>query len=444
MPDSPTPVAKPNPPIPRLSRYPAVWVTIAFALVGAWLAGMAGNRQVTSGLAIQRQAATQAGLVLELADIPRRAVAPENDAAPVFAQIRASWPSLAANVDRAFWPLTRALANGSTGESVLGGFRRMRPQLQEVFTLFEVAAARADMTPSWDGGESLRPAENPLPMAAEVLLVADFRYWAAVGDWDAADRAARRIVRLARLIALDETASAVIQSARLESAVLLAWADAVRANPNEEVLELLGALRDGNERLDQLPVPSIRRVLTIEAAQGARELRETPRPGARSVEDTSPSWYSLLETRYWMTWRGLVRQLPDDPLDLAAAKRALEREAESVRGAGVLYRMAFERRSVQWVPMADAVGLLAADRGLAEVFAALVQRGLQGDTLPESLAELGFEPRDPFASGPIRFRPTDEGFVVFSVGPDLMNDDGEPAPVSVVGPQRSDRVLRFP
>lgn len=444
MPESPTPVAKPNPPIPRLSRYSAVWVMIAFAFAGAWLTGMAGNRQVTSGLAIQRQAATQAGLVLELADIPRQAVPPENDAAPALAQIRASWPSLAANVDRTFWPLARALSEGSTGEPILGEFRRMRPQLQEVFTLFEVAAARVDLTPSWDGGEPLRPAENLLPMAAEVLLVADFRYWTAVGDWEAAERTARRTVRLARLIGLDETASAVIQSARLESAVLLAWADAVRTNPIEAILNLLGALRDGDERLDQLPVPSIRRVLTVEAAQGARELRETPRPGAPSVEDTSPSWYSVLEARYWMTWRGLVRQLPEDPLDLASAKRALQREAESVRGAGVLYRMAFERRSVQWVPMAEAVGLLAADRGLAEAFAALVRRELQGDTLPQSLAELGFEPRDPFASGPIRLRPTDEGFVVFSVGPDLMNDDGEPAPVSVVGPQRSDRVLRFP
>ncbi|MFQ3586996.1 MAG: hypothetical protein SNJ74_10755 [Fimbriimonadaceae bacterium] len=444
MPESPTPVVKPNPPIPRLSRHPAVWAMVALALAGAWLAGAAGNRQVSSGLAIQRQAAAQAGLVLDLGDIPRTTVDAEADAAPALAQIRASWPALAANVDRSFWPLARALSEGFVDAPALEAFRRTRPRLQELFTLFDVAASRADLLPSWDGGEPLRPAETLLPMAAEVLLVADFRYQEAVGDRDAADRAVRRVVRLARLIGRDDTASAAIQSARLESAVLRAWADAVRANPNEATLGLLRALRDGEERLDQLPVPSIRRVLTIEAALGARELRQTPRPGAPSVEDTSPSWYSVLEARYWMTWRGVFRRLPEDPLDLAAAKRALQRESESVRGAGVLYRMAFERRSVQWVPMAEAVGLLAADRGLAEAYAVLVRRSLAGERVPDALAELGLELRDPFAPAPIRLRPTDDGFVVFSVGPDLMNDGGEPAPASIAGPQRSDRVLRFP
>lgn len=417
---------------------------IVFAVAGAWLASLTGNSQVSSGLTSQRQAATQAGLVLSLDEIPRRNVPAEDDASAALAEIRARWSDLEESVDREFWPAARALIEGSTSRPSLAAFEKAKHRLKGLFTLLDGVASRSDLTPSWGGGKPLRPSETLLPMAAETLLVADFRYAVAVADWPSAGEAARRAVRIARLIAREETPSAIIQAARLESAVLLAWADSVRTHPSDATLGIVRGLRDGRGRLDEIEIPSIRRVLTIEAARGAREIRETPRPGTSAVQDSPPEWYSVLEARYWMTWRGVIRQLPDDRLDLAPVKRILEHEGDAVRGTGVLYRMAFERTSMQWVPMVEAVGLLAADRALVEAFAGLISRKLGKQGFPDSLADLGLEPRDPFAQGPIRFRQVDGGFVVYSVGPDLMNDGGESVPVSVGGRSRQDRILRFP
>ena len=68
--------------------------------------------------------------------------------------------------------------------------------------------------------------------------------------------------------------------------------------------------------------------------------------------------------------------------------------------------------------------------GAAEVGLALAAYHAEHGTYPDSLAELetaGWDlPNDPFGGGPLHYRTEGDGFVVWSLGPDMDDDGGRP------------------
>jgi hypothetical protein len=82
-----------------------------------------------------------------------------------------------------------------------------------------------------------------------------------------------------------------------------------------------------------------------------------------------------------------------------------------------------------------------AGAGCARTALAVERYRLGAGHLPETLNQLvptfmASVPLDPFDGSPVRFKPLDTGFVVYSVGPDLTDDQGE---VRVTGKNRKNQ-----
>jgi hypothetical protein len=290
--------------------------------------------------------------------------------------------------------------------------------------------AFADLEKSWN--------ESANDLARGVLARAMLRLQR--GDWDGFEHDVELIERMARRLAEQPTAMEKMTASRIDEGATLAIEEALQTGL--ETPARADALREELQRLG--PMPSLveafdkaERFAVLDTVCSAN--REGYSPGfTRTVFESM--WFQFYAVNYSQTMRDdnaflddMVKALglPDYQQRQSAIKK-LEANAAARADGGIGHKLTHpgEVFLALMLPSASvpdkAKTRWDAERALAMNGLALRAAKEQSGEFPASLADLkGFGGmQDPFTGKALMYRRKGEGFVLYSVGPDLKDDGG--------------------
>jgi hypothetical protein len=273
------------------------------------------------------------------------------------------------------------------------------------------------------------------------------------GDWKGALRSAERAQKVGRHLAQNPTLISMLVETATEAIAIRTIRDVVEHHAHRP--EVRVAARQSLERFG--PLPDLKNAIGGEVVMGRAGIhqlgsesislsqltggeRERAHPVERMVLGNR-TVRNAVDRKFVEAYRYLWERTPDDPAAWAATREAavqLEKIVEDDPApAGVLNQILMPVLS--GVP--DAVGNLQTHRRLLLTWMSILDSRRTSGSFPEELPSLGDTSLDPFTGEPFRYRLMPQGFVLYSVGRDRVDNGGVP----VGGSSReSDVIYQFP
>jgi len=324
--------------------------------------------------------------------------------------------------------------------------RRVGPALR----LAEVAAKTpsCDFEREWERGPYLSfPEYSAVRYVARLLSVRAVLY-ADAGEPKKAFADVRTGMILARHVGTDPTIIAMLVRIAIEAIMGRAVEQLVMEHLDDP--QFLQEARAAATSCG--PLPDVEYHMRAEVVIG-RECANMLRRGGRlpESEHTSPAtrqplsallgrrlmtdaWEARLINYYRSVFR-VIRTYKHDPRQLSRALRHLDEQedAESRRHPMTNLLLTIVRPAMG--PTADKITELAARQTVREGLLQIAEVRQRTGRLPRSAEELGaLLPRDPFSSRPLVYRPSNTGFLLYSVGRNGKDDGGQIPPVGAAGP----------
>jgi hypothetical protein len=189
------------------------------------------------------------------------------------------------------------------------------------------------------------------------------------------------------------------------------------------------------------PVPSLRRAIGGEVIFSRSPFMPNADPvqiisGAQTTDDpTSQALAASLtikpvrdamEARAIEEFRALYRDMPTDLEDVDGFEKALnDMESRVTRDRNVTSSF-LKTTTPVYSSVVNALKRIIAERRLAALAVDLCERRLQGP-LPKNLTPIGRHQVDPYSGGPFLIKAVGQGFLVYSVGLNGVDDGGQEA-----------------
>ncbi|MBC8104508.1 MAG: hypothetical protein H7Z41_18180 [Cytophagales bacterium] len=398
-----------------------------------------GWAELARTLPEHKAAVRRQGIPLTAAQLKRSPpVPPDQNAAPIYLQIAAQYeqiPVAVRDVDNA---ALRAFNRPQRAKADRAAARKILLRDAEILRLAEKAVQRpgCDFARFWEQGNDARFPEFAAMRHVAHLLAARARFAIESGNPEAA---------LKDIAAGMQVSNHVEQNPYLLDLLVGYAIEAIVDRPFLETLQQYGHRSDvlaGASSAETVSprTPSLRHAVAGEAffaCNTFRLLRETPEGlpdeiektwlapiAARHREDALDAW----ESRTLAFWCDADRELKAASGNLLAEhhgmKRVRERFAAQDLEPGYELTAAF---TPTFDPFPAKTMQIAAYRVLRQQAVALLRHRLANGQFPDSLSDLPEKKRiaDPFTNQRLRYRKTDTGFLLYSVGVNFTDDNGD-------------------
>jgi hypothetical protein len=377
----------------------------------------------TTDRRLERQltAIREAGEPLTLADLARKPIPPEQNAATYLRRAEADVTAMNKEVYATDWYKGWDLGQRlpPEGAKLIKAAFVAHPR---VMPLLERAAACPDYDAPFDCTgppeqfiERLSPWMQDSRQHARILHLRAFLL-AAEGKSDEAARTALVLTRLARHWQPDVLIAGMLVRATVQGIAIDAANAALQAGPVSS--DLRGAVDAELARLERLSAAGSRRAVLGERAYGVASFAQMP---ARNFWLFARGSWNRQESRYLDAMQMFLKLL-DGPIGYRQAAQTLD---NAFAGA--------EAPLVALLAPAIKAALVAVVQSQAMVRSLRVLNALQTHVPPESdripkLSELGLPVEttiDPFNGEPLHVKRLPQGWLVYSVGRDLHDDGGD-------------------
>lgn len=156
------------------------------------------------------------------------------------------------------------------------------------------------------------------------------------------------------------------------------------------------------------------------------------------------------EIQVLRAYRKLFANWPKDPFDYLEIRRVAQAPAEQIDLAlsdfsSVLSQMSAGSQDAGIIGSVAIAGARSlARRRLAQIYASALIEKLKTGMFPSEIPVKGDLSIDPFSKMPFEFRKTLDGFIVYSIGENLVDDNGASRPPNGEQGPPPDIVLRYP
>jgi hypothetical protein len=396
---------------------------------GGFFALRAPFARAAAQLPDELEGARREGLPLEPGDLRRDPpLTPADNAAPIYRK------AIAMLEEERFQVLLKDANASEQGRPVTIPARRAAlAELRPVLDLIRTAAGKpgCDFDRDWSlGFDVLFPELAGLKQLVK-LLANSAEEAALAGDWPRAFGDVRASYALAQHAGEDpiligmlvQVSIEAIASRSFERCLGMAQHDPRALVHADRALQMAGDL------------PNLRRALEGELVLGRTAFAMDTDWGVFMEEDGMPEVFDRMtrmpvvaaafESRLVAAYRKLFAALPEDPTDwetAAAALTAFERENEEDRSfTNTLNRIRFP----VFGQAADAVGYSIARRRMLQTAVRLVRHRQHTGAFPAILPPYGEFGIDLFDGRPLRYQPAPDGFVLYSVGRNRVDDGGD-------------------
>ena len=405
--------------------------TPALCCVGGLVAFLWGSRSAEKGVKRERTAARSLGMPLTFSEIPMLRVPDAENAGPLY--VRAGM-LLNGDLKSQQSLVTRALSRTATADDRSAGNKALHA-LAPVLALMDSVGKKSgcDFHRNWSQAPKIVFSDLDTIRACvrDECLEADRRE--RQGDW----RGAFRSLALAHRITKDGTVDPVLIPVLVQTSM--------RTTIDRECEAMIGrhtrdrAFLEAMESLirSHSDLPDIHRALCGEIALGLLELHsiETLRMPQESGEPATPTpaekqffqspWVrNSLELNYLAKWSIGWKSFPRDGSDWAGYGAALKKMEKAIEDDLSPANAA----SPMLIPtgfFTDSIGVLQSRDRLLLSSGVLLRERLSTGKLPVALpATLGEVRRDPFDKSFLRYRPSGNGFLLYSIGRDRTDDGG--------------------
>lgn len=426
--------------LPRLNRR-------QFTVAGLMaLGGGRGLRRVQADaeLAELREAATQlpaerrAGLPLFPGDLQSAAVSADQNAAPLYRALGQEYRRLAGPDREARDSAVRSVIAGTTAAEARALAAETLVAWAPLIQIAREAARRprCDFGLDWQNAPAMEFPPSAEQRHAVRLLAAAAAVAIQNGDLEATFSNLADAGRLLRHFDDSPMAVMLLVAVSVAETVETVFQRALKRHAGDR--EWLERATEVSRELP--PAPDLRRHLRGELlfmAVGSRrpkcfidpEEEFDPRDEEEKRLDQRLRRYpedllrSAVEARVLSFFRRLLAAIAGNPPEIFEVHRSMEQvcDAEAARDAPS-YRLT--RSSAGIYPgCALAAGRYVARQRIRDVCLGILKQRLRTGVFPDSLAS---PPADPFDGRPLRYRKTDRGFVLYSIGPNLKDDGGDP------------------
>lgn len=391
------------------------------------------------------QALRKRGFPTEPADlVAKTPISSADNAAPLYTQVsRAFYPrsddefSEQTTADGA---LVKVLIQGSSSRAKLADRvkgREAYQNLSKYVAIAEQAADRpgCDFKRDWSKGFYLEFPEFRAMKDLARLLAYKAELQSKAGDWQGSLRSIARAQRIAQHAGTDGTLIGMLVQVADETIALSAFRRIVDIHDRNPAF-----LTAADKTLKGFgPLPSIRRTMGSELVlgrmgiRGISSLRDISKLSGGGEDGASNSGLENMplgmlrgafEARLVHEYVLLEPNLPRDPEEWAQAKKALVDMNTRVEADHSPMGIMNQIMMPVGAQAADAVGKLQAERRLTATALYLLQARLNGP-LPKSLPADPKVSGDPFGTGPLHYLPANDGFTLYSNGPDRKDSGGK-------------------
>ncbi|MCH8273257.1 MAG: hypothetical protein IH851_00505 [Armatimonadetes bacterium] len=414
--------------------------------IGYVLSGSADVVLASAALSEEMRKAQDEGLPLYVANIkPYPPVEAEENAAPLMRELAEEWLWISEQDRERLLSLAKAVRNGEDGAKA-AEFDEALLEAEDILIVAMRAAERprCDFERDWEQGYEVSFFEFAPARDAVGLLGARAVLRSRAGNLAAAISDLRAALRLARHTGSDPALIPMLVEAALELNVhgaLKAVAAAQVDNPL--VFEALSGLLD-----DLGALPDLRNALRGECllgwitAQNLGRLAEDEKAalGIPKDERSRNRLQQAMMMRTLQFWREVFEAYPESETDLREVRERLREVSsrwENMRKPS--YLLIANMSPVMLRRPVDKILQIEATRRLSRLLVEAVRYRQENGEFPAALGQLGATYLDPFDEKPLRYRRRKDGFVAYSVGPDLADNGGRK-----FQPGQWDIVLRFP
>ncbi len=435
----------------------------ALCIVGALAAGLLAffgvNWWMGSGdlaeVELQRRLAREEGLPLEADDLrPKPSVPDEDNAAIPFREalklVDRTYGSSVTPPLKKEWEAATKYVGTEFGFHPLkvapGAAQRIAELLRPLDRPLELIRSgserpRCDWRRMYEEGVAmLLPEYAPMRQAVRILAASAY-VRVEKGDSKGAFAELLACARIARLLREEPVLIAQLVSAMIERHTLEAYRAILGGRPSDPFW-----LRAGEKLLSALGPPlDVRRALFGEVVMMRVSLdKMSSLEGLKEMgfRDEDLVWRrpnahlrNRTEAILLREARAAVSKLPKDPTDYESARKALRPHGRTVEEALGAFFYAFDALGSgggphgdgPWADIATGGASALTQRRITQAFVAALDQAAKSGSAPCSLPLSGKDGIDPFGSGnTLRYRKTEDGFVVYGVGPNGL-DEGGPA-----------------
>jgi hypothetical protein len=441
----------------RLITFLAIFGLVVLGMWGVWRLSIFG--QAPSKLTAELRAAHADGLPTDVGEIRQATYAPDSqNAAPLlklaFAELKEEQKNQSKDV------LKIGGHSGGISKVTPAELDEIAPAISQETKFFEILRAavsrpKLDFRRPWESGPAML-----LPECAEEKSCVSQLILKAKVD-------AKSGKTLSALDALDTAAKLSALAGQEPLIIGLLIECSMKQMVCEELTEILKAHASEPAVLDQCklvlndfgPQPDVRPAIRSEFVLGRISVNLLSKStvnasdfgGGDSVTGVirlarfGPI-RTIFDLRYTQIYHNLYKRLSERPQSLVAMQKAFQETNDQMNqksGKDWTYGLADILAPV-FTGMAGAIGEAEAKRNLIRCAVDLFHAKLTVGHFPDKLLGNSGYWTDPLSEKPMKYHLTKDGFLIYSVGKDGVDDGGKPRPKNATGGENYDIPFRFP